>query len=60
LYATLAAYNGGPTSALIWNNLALNDPDLLVELIRFEETRNYIRSIYEIYGVYRMLYSPNQ
>ncbi len=29
-------------------NLAGNDPDLLLEVIRFEETRDYIRLIYEI------------
>lgn len=60
IYAALAAYNGGPGNAGIWNNLAGNDPDLLVELIRFEETRNYIRFIYEIFGTYRMIYSPEQ
>ena len=60
LYAALAAYNGGPTSALIWNNIALNDPDLLVEIIRFDETRDYIRSIFENFGIYRILYSPVQ
>jgi soluble lytic murein transglycosylase-like protein len=27
-----------------------------VEVVRFEETRNYIRNIYEIYIVYRSLY----
>ena len=60
MYAALAAYNGGPGNAAIWNNLAGNDPDLLVEIIRFEETRDYVRSIYEIYGTYRMIYSPEQ
>ena len=60
MYAALAAYNGGPGSAAIWNNLAGNDPDLLVEIIRFEETRNYVRLIYEIFGTYRMIYSPEQ
>jgi soluble lytic murein transglycosylase len=60
IYAALAAYNGGPGNAAIWNSFANNDPDLLVEIIRFEETRNYIRLIYEIYGTYRMIYSPGQ
>ena len=60
MYAALAAYNGGPGNAAIWNNLAGNDPDLLVELIRFQETRDYIRLIYEIFGTYRMIYSPEQ
>ncbi len=56
-YAALAAYNGGPGNAAIWLELAGNDPDLLVEIIRFEETRTYIRSIYEIFAMYRNLYS---
>ncbi len=60
LFGMLAAYNGGPGSALAWNELAGNDPDLLVEVIRFEETRNYLRNIYEIYGTYRAVYSPVQ
>ncbi|MCB0119401.1 MAG: hypothetical protein KDD72_10255, partial [Anaerolineales bacterium] len=57
LYATLAAYNGGPGNAIEWKSLAGDDPDLFLESVRFEETRNYIRNIYEIYLVYRRLYS---
>ncbi|HLA08157.1 MAG TPA: tetratricopeptide repeat protein [Anaerolineales bacterium] len=60
LFAALAAYNGGPGNAIAWNELAGNDPDLFVEVVRFEETRNYIRSIYEIYSTYRALYGPAQ
>ncbi|MDP3186666.1 MAG: transglycosylase SLT domain-containing protein, partial [Anaerolineales bacterium] len=56
LYIALAAYNAGPGNAEIWKNLAGGDPDLFVEIVRFEETRNYIRNIYEIYIVYRSLY----
>lgn len=56
LYATLAAYNGGPGNSLQWKQLSSNDPDLFLESVRFEETRNYIRNIYEIYTVYRRLY----
>ena len=58
LYAGLAAYNAGPGNAVAWRDLAGNDPDLLLEVIRFEETRNYIRYIYEIFSTYRSLYSP--
>src|SRR5690349_12777635 len=58
LYAGLAAYNAGPGNAIAWRDLAGNDPDLLLEVIRFEETRNYIRFIYEIFSTYRTLYSP--
>ena len=60
LYGSLAAYNGGPGNALVWNELAQGDPDLFVEVIRFEETRDYIRSIYEIFNTYRSLYSTLQ
>jgi soluble lytic murein transglycosylase len=58
LYAGLAAYNAGPGNAIVWNELAGNDPDLLLEIIRFDETRNYIRFVYEIFNTYRTLYGP--
>ena len=57
-YAGLAAYNGGPGNALAWKELAGGDPDLYLEVVRFQETRNYIRFIYEIFSTYRSLYSP--
>jgi len=56
LNAVLAAYNAGPGKASVWYPLAPDDPDLLVEVIRIEETRNYIRYIYEIFTIYRKLY----
>jgi soluble lytic murein transglycosylase len=56
LYAALAAYNGGPGNAQIWKELAQDDPDLFLEIIRFEETRRYIRSIYENFNIYMQLY----
>ncbi len=58
LYAALAAYNGGPGNAADWKQLSADDPDLFLESVRFEETRQYIRNIYEIYIIYRRLYSP--
>jgi soluble lytic murein transglycosylase len=58
LYPGLAAYNAGPGNAIAWRELAGDDPDLYLEVIRFEETRNYIRLIYEIFSTYRSLYSP--
>jgi soluble lytic murein transglycosylase len=60
VYAALAAYNSGPGNAAIWHQLANGDPDLFVEIVRFAETRDYIRSIYEIYSIYKGLYSPIQ
>lgn len=59
-YAALAAYNGGPGNALAWKELSGDDPDLFVESVRFEETRNYIRHIYEIFVIYRRLYGVGE
>ncbi|MBC8504388.1 MAG: tetratricopeptide repeat protein [Anaerolineales bacterium] len=56
LYVALAAYNGGPGNAAIWRELAGEDPDLFLEVIRFDETRSYIRGVYEIFSIYRNLY----
>ncbi len=56
LYAALAAYNGGPGNASTWLEAAGDDYDLFLESIRFEETRNYIKSIAEIFSIYRRLY----
>ena len=56
LHGALAAYNGGPGNAKEWKNLAGDDPDLFLEIIRFEETRTYVRSIYEVFSIYRWLY----
>ena len=56
-FAMLAAYNGGPGNTLAWRDLTPSgDPDLLLEVIRIEETRNYIRLINEIQYVYKWLY----
>ncbi len=57
LYAALAAYNGGPGNASVWNGMAPNDPDLFLEVIRFDETRRYIQLIYEIFSIYRRIYA---
>jgi soluble lytic murein transglycosylase-like protein len=43
---------------MIWQGLANGDPDLFVEVVRFSETRDYLRLIYETYNTYRSLYSP--
>lgn len=60
LYATLAAYNGGPGNAIEWQALADGDPDLLLESVRFVETRNYIKAIYETYNIYKSIYGAVQ
>ena len=56
LYAALAAYNGGPGNAAAWLEQAPDDPDLFLEVVRFSETRNYLRGIFEIFSIYRMIY----
>jgi soluble lytic murein transglycosylase len=57
LYAALAAYNGGPGNASAWKELSKGDQDLFLEIIRFDETRDYIRRIYEIFNLYRRIYN---
>jgi soluble lytic murein transglycosylase len=57
LYAALAAYNGGPGNAAAWQSLANGDPDLFVEVVRFDETRQYLMAIYEIFTIYSRLYA---
>lgn len=59
MVALLAAYNGGPGNALIWYDLAGGDPDLLLEVIRYDETRKYIMQIAEFFNIYRLLYERN-
>jgi soluble lytic murein transglycosylase len=60
MYAALAAYNAGPGWASYWSGLADGDQDLFLEVAQFAETRNHIRSIYELFTIYRNLYSVKQ
>jgi soluble lytic murein transglycosylase len=57
MFAVLAAYNAGPGNASIWQSLAGGDQDLELEVIRFGEPREYIKSIFETYFMYQKLYS---
>ena len=56
VYPALAAYNAGPGNASIWWDLSGGDSDLFLEIIRYGETRDYIRGIYEVFSIYRRLY----
>ena len=52
----LAAYNAGPGNAQKWLELAGGDPDLFLEIIRYDETRNYLMQIGEFLNIYNMIY----
>ena len=56
LYAALAAYNAGPGNSGVWLEFSQGDMDLFLEIIRFEETQNYIKGIYEVFTIYRRIY----
>ena len=57
LFAALAAYNGGPGNAEVWKVLAQNDPDLMVEVVRAEETQTYLKQVMEFLNIYKLVYS---
>ena len=53
----LAAYNAGTSSAQYWlDAVGPEDMDVFVEVIGIDETRDYVRSIFTHYEVYRSLY----
>jgi soluble lytic murein transglycosylase len=55
----VASYNAGPGNVSAWvKQLSLNDPDQFVEKIPFDETRGYVKSVFENYWNYLQLYSP--
>jgi soluble lytic murein transglycosylase len=55
-FAALAAYNSGSGNAAAWAQIAPDDPDLFLEVIRIRETETYLKFIYEIYEIYKELY----
>lgn len=55
--AMLASYNGGSGNTQKWLNLSGSDPDLLFEVIRFQETRNYVQNTYRNAKIYERLYA---
>ncbi|HQP60500.1 MAG TPA: tetratricopeptide repeat protein [Anaerolineaceae bacterium] len=59
IYTALAAYNGGPGNAAVWRELSGSDPDLFLETIRYEETRTYIKHIFENFKIYAEIYERN-
>ena len=59
LFATLSAYNAGPGNTIAWKELAPNDPDLFLEILRLDQPQTYIRSIYEFYALYQLFYADS-
>ena len=60
ILASLAAYNAGAGNILKWKELSQGDPDLFLEVIRFQETQNYLRQIIEFLNIYKLVYSHPQ
>jgi soluble lytic murein transglycosylase len=60
IYAALAGYNAGPGNAASWLEESQGDPDLFLEIIRFSETRTYLKNISEIFAIYRRTYTRSQ
>jgi len=55
--AAVAAYNAGVTPVTRWlARAATTDVDQFVELIPYQETRGYVRSVLRNREVYRALY----
>ncbi|MGB4596235.1 MAG: transglycosylase SLT domain-containing protein [Anaerolineaceae bacterium] len=57
LYLALASYNGGPGSVLDWQKSSEGDPDQFLGVIRFQETRSYIRKLVENFDRYVLIYT---
>jgi soluble lytic murein transglycosylase len=53
----LAAYNAGGTPVARWRTMAgAADPELFVERIPYDETRDYVRTLLRNRAIYRELY----
>ncbi|MGA7934438.1 MAG: transglycosylase SLT domain-containing protein [Kovacikia sp.] len=55
----VASYNAGPNAVAGWvEKKGLGDPDEFVENIPYDETRGYVKSVFENYWNYMRLYNP--
>jgi soluble lytic murein transglycosylase len=57
MQAALAAYNAGAGNAEIWKDQSKGDPDLFLETIRTQETRDYLMQIAEFLNIYELVYT---
>jgi len=55
--AALSSYNAGIGATIPWEELSGGDVDLFIEMIRYEQTRDYIHSIAEYYEIYKSIYT---
>jgi soluble lytic murein transglycosylase len=56
----LAAYNAGEGSVGSWLQLEEYDPDLFLEIMRFQETQIYLMQITEFLNIYKLVYTRPQ
>ncbi len=57
LIYTAGGYNAGPSNMLRWlQNWSEDSTEEFVEMIPFEETRNYVKRVYRSYIIYRQIY----
>jgi soluble lytic murein transglycosylase len=55
----IASYNAGPNKVADWvKQFGLTDLDNFVESIPYDETRDYVKAVFENYWNYLRLYSP--
>lgn len=54
--AMLAGYYAGPGNAQAWQDLAGDDADLFVEVIRLPDAKGYVQTCYEYWAVYADVY----
>jgi soluble lytic murein transglycosylase len=59
VFPALAAYDAGGGNVARWLQRFGDDPDVLVEQIPFDETRTYLRIVWDNYIHYQRLYRQN-